>query len=96
MELINDAYNAPSPWAAAACRLEEMGNSMCCHGRLCGQSPTSGCNKAPLLRTHRPIHAGACPRIIVLVCFLLPFRVLLGGALSAVRTQCNYLGIWPY
>ena len=19
-----------------------------------------------------------------------------GGALSAVRTQCNYLGLWPY
>ena len=20
----------------------------------------------------------------------------LGGALSAVRAQCNYLGVWPY
>ena len=22
--------------------------------------------------------------------------VVLGGALSAVRAQCNYLGVWPY
>ena len=21
---------------------------------------------------------------------------LFGGALSAVRAQCNYLGVWPY
>ena len=21
---------------------------------------------------------------------------LMGGALSAVRAQCNYLGVWPY
>ena len=23
-------------------------------------------------------------------------RWFLGGALSAVRAQCNYLGVWPY
>ena len=25
-----------------------------------------------------------------------PIANLGGGALSAVRTQCNYLGVWPY
>ena len=23
-------------------------------------------------------------------------RKVIGGALSAVRAQCNYLGVWPY
>ena len=25
-----------------------------------------------------------------------PFPGFLGGASSAVRAQCNYLGVWPY
>ena len=27
-------------------------------------------------------------------CAIVPFA--LGGASSAVRAQCNYLGVWPY
>ena len=44
-----------------------------------------------------PIRSGACYNLntTARICCATPTTRPLGGALSAVRAQCNYLGVWP-
>ena len=55
-------------------------------------TPPTNRNGAGLKAGPAPPLPQACPRTLTAGRHM----VIKGGALSAVRAQCNYLGVWPY